>query len=303
MEALKTSKPPDALYETHLVIREHSVSSGKEWLQKFSGCSLVQISSGTGYWIQGQTRLDLEARAVVLVAGRVECRVLASQLNDLALCTFTMMPDRLAGLMTQGEQDFFRHEASRKENGFKIFPPASAVATKMTELCAGQNRHGLPSRLAMLQLLIEAFGKELDHTKLNHANERTTINDATERLRLFLRETPSDVLLELKFEELAKISHCTTRHLSRIFGDVANMSFRDKRAEIRLARARELLATSNAKMVQIALESGYKSLSSFNLMFTRQFGLSPGRWRQKNVEKSGKTISRSSKLRRHVARF
>jgi len=49
-----------------------------------------------------------------------------------------------------------------------------------------------------------------------------------------------------------------------------------------MARARELLATSNSKVVEVALESGYKSLSMFNLVFTRRFGTSPGRWRQKN---------------------
>jgi AraC-like DNA-binding protein len=73
------------------------------------------------------------------------------------------------------------------------------------------------------------------------------------------------------------------------------MSFRAKRAEIRLGRARELLATGNSKMVHIALESGYKSLSSFNLMFSRQFGISPGRWRQKNVESKRKTVPRNSR--------
>jgi AraC-like DNA-binding protein len=60
------------------------------------------------------------------------------------------------------------------------------------------------------------------------------------------------------------------------------MSFRDKRAELRLARARELLATSNSKVVEVALESGYKSLSLFNLMFARRFGTSPGKWRQQH---------------------
>jgi transcriptional regulator GlxA family with amidase domain len=60
------------------------------------------------------------------------------------------------------------------------------------------------------------------------------------------------------------------------------MSFCDKRAEIRLGRARELLATSKSKVVEVAFESGYKSLSLFNQMFTRRFGVSPGKWRQKN---------------------
>ena len=79
------------------------------------------------------------------------------------------------------------------------------------------------------------------------------------------------------------MTHCTTRHLGRIFYDVVGMTFREKRTEIRLARARELLATSNTKVVEVALESGYRSLSLFNLMFTRRFGTSPARWRQKHT--------------------
>ena len=86
----------------------------------------------------------------------------------------------------------------------------------------------------------------------------------------------------MSFDELARSTHCTPRHLSRIFRELIGMSFRDKRAELRLTRARDLLATSKSKVVEVALESGYKSLSLFNLMFTRHFGTSPGRWRQKH---------------------
>jgi transcriptional regulator GlxA family with amidase domain len=71
------------------------------------------------------------------------------------------------------------------------------------------------------------------------------------------------------------------------------MSFGEKRAEIRLGRARELLATSKSKVVEVAFESGYKSLSLFNQMFTRRFGVSPGKWRQRNG------VSRASESRRN----
>jgi AraC-like DNA-binding protein len=70
--------------------------------------------------------------------------------------------------------------------------------------------------------------------------------------------------------------------LSRTFHELVGTSFSNQRVEIRMARARELLATSNSKVVEVALESGYKSLSMFNLVFTRRFGTSPGRWRQRN---------------------
>ena len=75
----------------------------------------------------------------------------------------------------------------------------------------------------------------------------------------------------------------TPRHLSRTFNELVGMSFRAKRAEIQLTRARELLANSNSKIVDVALESGFKSLSLFNMMFARRFGTSPRGWRQQNA--------------------
>ena len=76
------------------------------------------------------------------------------------------------------------------------------------------------------------------------------------------------------------MARCTTRHLNRIFNEVVGMSFREKHTELRLARACDLLATTQAKVVDVALESGYQSLSLFNSMFTRRFGVSPGKWRE-----------------------
>jgi AraC-like DNA-binding protein len=109
---------------------------------------------------------------------------------------------------------------------------------------------------------------------------RPSALDARERLQEFLRQTPTSELLHVSFAELAQMTRCTPRHLNRIFNDLVGMSFRDKHTELRLARACELLATTESKVVDVALESGYQSLSLFNLMFTRRFGTSPGKWRQ-----------------------
>ncbi len=275
-------KKPDDLYKDHLAIREFSVLPGEEWLPGFSGWSLIQVGSGSGYWLQAQSSTELEAGTVLLVAGNTPGRVRASQLNGMFMCAFNVMPARLIGLITLGEQDFLKLAASRQELALQVLAPDNPIAVKMKELCSSRNRGGLLFRLALLQLLVEAFGEQLGQTVPNQEN-----TDARERLRAFLSENPADALLETSFSELAERTHCTTRHLSRIFYDLVGMSFGDKRAEIRLARARELLATSNSKVVDVALESGYKSLSLFNLMFTRRFGTSPGKWRQKYARNPG----------------
>ena len=263
-------------YAPHLLIRGVSLAPGKELTPQSSGWSLIQVGSGTGYWLQEQRRTELETGNVLLVAGDVPGRVLASRLSGMMLHSFAVLPERLTGLVTQGEQDFFKQAARRREL-YQVLPPAHPVAVKMKELCDRPNQGGLLFRLVLLQLLIEAFGKELEQTTSNRMQ-----TDVKERLRVFLRETPPAALLEINFDELAKITHCTPRHLSRVFCDVVGMSFREKRAEIRLTRARELLAAGQSKVVDVAFKSGYKSLSLFNRMFTRRFGISPGRWRQKN---------------------
>lgn len=279
-------KKPERIYEPHLVVCEVSVPPGGEWVPRSPGWLLAQITRGTGYCLQPQSSQELETGAVILATGRAPGSVRASQLGGLWLSSFSVNPARLTGLITLGEQDFLAQAASRPELSLRILPPHDPVAVKMGELCAAGNSRGLLSRLNLLQLFVEAFGYELQQA----ASEWDT-TDAKERLRVLLGQTPSAELLEMNFDELARSTHCTPRHLSRIFHNLVGMSFRDKRAELRLTRARDLLANSKSKVVEVALESGYKSLSLFNLMFTRRFGISPGRWRQRHrINGNGKPI-------------
>lgn len=277
-------------YQPHLAIREFSVSPGGDWAPRSTGWSLIQIKGGTGYFLQPQSSLELETGTALLMTGSTPGSIRASQLGGLALYSFSVIPSRLTGLITLGEQDFLERTASRKDTSVRILPRHHPVAARMMELCANENPGGLLVRLRLLQLFVEAFGDELEQ-----AASVWETADARERLRVLLEQTPSAELLEMNFDDLAQRTHCTSRHLSRIFRELVGMSFRDKRAELRLTRARDLLATSKSKVVEVALESGYKSLSLFNLMFTRYFGTSPGRWRQKYRNHEGARSNRGKR--------
>jgi AraC-like DNA-binding protein len=271
-------KKRQRLYESHLTVKEFSIPPGGEWLPAMSSWSLVQAGGGNGYCLHAEGSTELEAGAVLVIASQAKAVIRASQLGEMSLHTFSVMPARLTGLITLGEQDFLKLAAAKKECAIRILPPDNPTATKMKELCANRRSTGLMFRLKLLQLFVEAFGRELEPVA---ALPETP--DAKERLRALLRKSPPSELVEMSFSELARKTNCTPRHLSRLFHELVGKSFNDQRAEIRMARARELLATSNSKVVEVALESGYRSLSMFNLMFTRRFGTSPGRWRQKNM--------------------
>ena len=280
----------DRSHEPHLVIREMYLPPGLEWVPRFSGWSLIQVGSGTGYFLRPGMNQGLEPGTVLLLAAEVQGNIRASQLGGLSLCFFPVEPERLTGLITMEEQAFFGTAAFKEKHSMKFFPPQSPVAAKMTDLCADRLRSGSSFRLQLIQLFFDAFGSELKP----EPSKPDAPPDAKERLQEFLRQTPASDLLGLDFSELAQLTRCTPRHLSRIFHEVVGSSFRQRHTELRLARARELLATTESKVVDVAMESGYQSLSLFNLMFTRRFGMSPGKWRQAlRNNKSGLVRSRA----------
>ncbi|MDE3068352.1 MAG: helix-turn-helix transcriptional regulator [Verrucomicrobiota bacterium] len=264
-------------FEPHLAILQLSVPPGGEWRPEWSGWTLVQVAGGAGYCLHAYGSAELETGAVLVASDQAQTTFRASQLGALLLHTFNVAPARLTGLITLGEEDFFKVAALRQEHAVRTHPPYSPVAQKMKALPLGGSQAGLMFRLQLLQLFAEAF-----HGAFEQTLAVPQISDAKERLRALLQRTPPGEWAEMSCSELARETHCTSRHLSRIFRKLVGMSLRDKRAELRMARARELLATSRSKVVDVALESGYKSLSLFNLMFSRRFGTSPGRWRQQH---------------------
>jgi AraC-like DNA-binding protein len=65
----------------------------------------------------------------------------------------------------------------------------------------------------------------------------------------------------------------------------------------RLARAAELLRTTETSTLEIARRSGYQSAVSLTKAFTRHFGVSPGRYRRAQLSASASSATRPSVMR------
>ena len=267
-------------YELHLTVREASLPAGMEWGSHFSNWIMIQIAGGTGYWIHSRQNLQLEPGAILVLPPDSDGSLRASQMGSLSFSFFCVDPTRLMGLLTMAEQAFFRTAASKGDFFARLLPEQHPLAAKLREILGGRKQTGSLLRLQLLQSFIEVFEGELGP----EIAEPEPNADAKQRLSEFLKTAQTAELINLSFSELVGVSRCTPRHLSRIFREVVGMSFRDKQAELRLTLACDLLATTELKIVDVALESGFQSLSLFNLMFARRFGMSPGRWRQKYRE-------------------
>lgn len=279
-------------FAPHLLIQECVLLPGAEWAPRLTGWTFIQAGDGVGYYLQPNLSRELETGTVLLAASEFPGLIRASRLSELSLSFFSVIPERLTGLLTIREMNCFQTEASGNGTSFRILPPQSPIALKMKQLREWPNPDGVLFRLKLIELFVETFAKELERKQTGDVSLGSS---SRQRLRRFLDTTPSSDLLELSVGELAEIARCTPRHLGRIFHEATGSSFRDIQSELRLSKAVELLANTDAKIIDIALESGYKSLSLFNFMFSRRFGASPSRWRQNQARHRAARMNLSRK--------
>jgi AraC-like DNA-binding protein len=252
-----------------------------EWIPSFPAWSFIQVRSGISYWQQGTGVRELAEGVALVLTGETRGGLRASQLGEVTVSYFCLDPGRLTGLLSLSEQHSLKRAAGGERVPFRILAADHPVSERFKGLCLNRNGGNLSARLQLLQLFVDVFNCEIGGEPAEPAGER----DGLGRLRQFLRDTAASEFVELSLSDLAPRMGCSPRHLSRLFRKEVGTSFRQKQTELRLARACELLATSNAKVVDVALTSGYQSNSLFSLMFKKRFGVSPGKWRERHGRK------------------
>ena len=86
----------------------------------------------------------------------------------------------------------------------------------------------------------------------------------------------SDDLSQTAMAELAGISK---DYFSRIFRTVTGMNYSKWLNTVRLEKATELLADKEKTLTEVAMLSGFQSISSFNRVFHAEKGMAPGEYR------------------------
>lgn len=271
-------------FKPHLSVREQCVPAGEEQCLSFPIWLMIQISEGSGYWLQPEKTIPLESGTVLTLPPNSTGTIRASQIGTLSFRHYCIDPSRLAGVITAVEQVFFKSVAAQKNFPIRVLPARHPLAGALQEVVSNGRETGSLARLRLTEVFLKQFEQDLNGSSEDLIAPSP---DAKQRLLTYLKTTPSAELLNVKFSDLVEMTGCTPRHFSRIFRELVGMSFRDKHSELRLSRACELLATTDFKILDIALESGYQSLSLFNLMFVRRFGASPGKWRRRHRRDSG----------------
>lgn len=286
-------------FDPHLIMRDLTLLPSAEWQPSPPNWLMVGVAGGVAYWMHFPSNQELQPGSVLLIPNGIKGTIRSSQLAETRLRFYEINPELLTGLLTIGEQRWLEHAAAHESlECFRHFPFQSPVAEKYLRLCEKPNGSELLLRLQLLQLFLEALGPGLRPKRLPDPAPGAS---ARGRLTELLNQVSASELMKMDFAELAGKMCCTPRHLSRTFHEVVGVSFRQKQAETRLTRAQELLATTRSKVLDVALESGYQSLSLFNLMFKRRFGMTPAKYRQTATRTQEKALIQGMRKRNQTA--
>ncbi len=267
----------------HLILQEICLRPSGEWTPG-GGWTVVRAAEGAGYCLQAGTARELNPGDMVLAGAQAAPVFRASQLGVLKLEFFQVLTQCLNGLLTVTEWQQLEEATSQAAKQLLVFTASEPAAQKFTRLAAQPRRDGLAARSALLQLWAAYVTRLLPMTAAV-----SVPNNLRERFRQFVSKLSEAELAARTLPELSEALHCSERHFSRLFREEFHISLRARQTELRLQRAQQLLVETDAKIINVAYESGYRHLGLFNAMFKRRFGVTPSQWRKQ----SAKTLNRS----------
>jgi hemolysin activation/secretion protein/AraC-like DNA-binding protein len=264
--------------ERHLILQELTLRPSGEWTPPARGWLVARVAEGGGYWLHDGTARELNAGDGFVAAGNVRFVLRASQLGTLKIQFFTVQPQFLNGVLTVAECRQLEAVPGGAAARVSIFTAAEPLAQKFARLADLPRADSLSLRCALLQL----WSGSLNHFLSAPISEADGGNKLHERFRQLVGKMTEAELAESSLPELARQLHCSERHFSRLFREEFGVPLRARQIELRLQRAQQLLADSNAKVINVAYDSGYRHLGLFNAMFKKRFGVTPSAWRQQN---------------------
>lgn len=262
-----------------LYLHQITVAPGAEWPLASGAWRLQQVTNGIGYCISGQLRHALSAGETMLVSPKSSGVIRSSQLGELRLCYFDVATELLEGVLTAGIRHILDDPTTHGRYSLTIFPAQSDIAQAFERLAAN---HAERAILAIRCELLALFARSIPHEAClrPHRVEPRTMQ-ANSRFEEIIGRISEQELLKQTTASLAVLCACSPRHFARLFRAHFGVSVRAKRTQLRLERARQLLQNSDAKIIQVALDSGFHHLGLFNQLFRQHLGTTPSQWRKR----------------------
>lgn len=138
-------------------------------------------------------------------------------------------------------------------------------------------------QLRLRRMAIDGWSKlELrndTHVIAKSANRKFERKAAARKVQMMVAFMAQNYTQTLRIADIAEVAGISKGYAMAIFSAFMRRSLTQYVNELRLNHARALLMDTNDKIVGIALDSGFGSLSQFYNLFHQQFGVSPSAFR------------------------
>lgn len=264
-------------FRGHLRLEQLPLEPGGEWIDASPAWRFLRLSKGEAYWLDPAKPRVAAPGELVVAAPNLKVNIRASQLGGAVLDAFFFRPSLLCGFFTLTERQSFENQVPEDFAPIQFLPSTHPVSQGLAALRERHTAHNeLVQRGELLVLALWFFSQAMPLTVDTEGHSAP----AQDRFAQVISRMPDMELVQHSALELARLCGCTPRHFSRLFHQQFGESPRARQTQLRLLKARTLLESSDEKVAQIAADCGYQSLSLFNSLFKRHFGMTPSELRQ-----------------------
>ena len=197
-------------------------------------------------------------------------------LNDFYFWFFSIQLEPLFPLFSPQEACQLRNLADSFKTA-RFYAASDSLAIESHRLAKEvPEQFNFNHRSQLLRISAAVFSLELELSR----RQRKDLMRLDEHVTQVFDKLSVAEIMNMSSNELAGKFNCSRRHLNRLFHQQFGFSVASLRMEMRLLKAASLLRDPNAKILNVAEESGFKHLGMFNTFFKRRFGSNPSHWRE-----------------------
>ncbi len=247
------------------------------------GLELGYCYEGRGVFIVGSKAFECGPGDAVVISGK-EHHVYKAASGNTAKWKFMMIKpmELLMKTLSISDMGELRLDSFEGENFMNLFkesdnPGISLLIKDIINEHEQENTGYISAIRAQIWLLMIKLQRFIPDDSLKSSCtefETKKILPALKRIALRYQE-------ELQIEILAKICNSSVTNFRRIFRKATGMSPNQYITFFRIKIAQTMLINTDHKINQIAIESGFPTLSNFNRHFNILTGISPSAYREK----------------------
>ncbi|CAI6069816.1 helix-turn-helix domain-containing protein [Cohnella sp. JJ-181] len=253
------------------------VDSGYQRMHWHDALEINMIKSGAGYYIINGERFEFRQGDILLInSNDLHC---AYETRDLVLQVVSFDGSWLTGTLRYDPE---------------ILAPFKEMGVSFSNLLDRAHPRIGTLRSLLLEMQAEHIGAQRSHTSLVYACLHQFLAYVNrdfraprqgggaalgagklEKIRRVIHAMETDLAHPWTLQELAERVYLSPSRFCDVFRRTVGVPPQVYLIQLRLEQAVNLLESTDRKILDIALECGFRTLSNFNRLFNRQYGCSP----------------------------